>query len=109
MIPAIRAFTEKQHVVLSVLLSTKPLTLENTKGAIKKGQSRENGSIGYTRRRKTKQKHNIIYVGYYYTQTNTNNVNKTWTLLQTTRGKDEPNIVFFCGNRNGHHNRELRT
>jgi hypothetical protein len=45
MIPAIRAFTEKQHVVLSVLLSTKPLTLENTKGAIKKGQSRENGSI----------------------------------------------------------------
>jgi hypothetical protein len=60
MIPAIRAFTEKQHVVLSVLLSTKPLTLENTKGAIKKGQSRENGSIGYTRRRKTKQKHNII-------------------------------------------------
>ena len=24
-------------------------------------------------------------------QTNTNNINKTWTLLQTTGGKDEPN------------------
>jgi hypothetical protein len=28
-------------------------------------------------------------------QTNTNNVNKTWSLLQTTGGKDEPNIVFM--------------
>jgi hypothetical protein len=27
-------------------------------------------------------------------QTNKNNVNYTWTLLQTTGGKDEPNIVF---------------
>ena len=26
--------------------------------------------------------------------TNTNNVNKTWALLQTTGGKDEPNMVF---------------
>jgi len=26
-------------------------------------------------------------------QTDTNNVNKTWALLQTTGGKDEPNIV----------------
>jgi hypothetical protein len=31
----------------------------------------------------------------------TNNGNKTWTLLQTTGAKDEPNI-FLCGNRNGH-------
>jgi hypothetical protein len=30
---------------------------ENT-GGIKKGQSIETGNIGYTRRRKTKQKHN---------------------------------------------------
>ena len=29
-----------------------------------------------------------------YTQANTNNVNKTWAVLQTTGGKDEPNIVF---------------
>ena len=32
--------------------------LENNEGAIKKGQSRETGNIGYTRQRKTKQKHN---------------------------------------------------
>ena len=34
------------------------------------------------------EKHYTICVGY---QTNTNNVNKTWAFLQTTRGKDEPN------------------
>jgi hypothetical protein len=28
-------------------------------------------------------------------QTNTNNVNKMWVLLQTTGDKDEPNIVFM--------------
>ena len=50
--------------------------LENTEGAIKNGQSRETGNIGYTRRRKIKQKHNSICVGYHYAQTNTNNVNK---------------------------------
>jgi len=26
-------------------------------------------------------------------KTNTNNVNKTWVLLQTTGGNDEPNII----------------
>ena len=31
----------------------------------------------------------------HYMQTYTNNVNKTWVLLQTTGGKDEPNIVFM--------------
>ena len=31
----------------------------------------------------------------HYTQTNTNNVNKTRALLQTTGGKDGPNIVFM--------------
>ena len=49
----------------------------------------------YTRRRKTKQKDNTIGVGHHYTKTNTNNVNKTWTLLQTTGGKNEPNMVFM--------------
>ena len=58
-----------------------------------------------TRRRKSKQKHNIICVEHHYTQTNTNDVNKTW--LQTIGGKDEPNIIV-CGNPNGHHNTELR-
>ena len=61
--------------------------LENTEGAIKYGQSRETGNIGYTRWRQTKQKHNTIYVGHHNMQTNTNNVNKTWALLQG--GKDE--------------------
>jgi hypothetical protein len=30
-----------------------------------------------------------------YMQTSTNNVNKTWALIQTTKGKDEQNIVFM--------------
>ena len=60
--------------------------LENTEGTIKNGHSRDTGNIGYTRRRQTKQRH--------YTQTDTNNVNKTWGLLQATGGKDEPNIVY---------------
>jgi hypothetical protein len=37
------------------------------------GQSRANGNIGYTRRRKTKQKHSIC-VGQLYAQTSTNNL-----------------------------------
>jgi hypothetical protein len=35
------------------------------------------GTIEYTRRRQTKQKHNTICVGHHYVQANTNNVNKT--------------------------------
>ena len=58
-----------------------------------------------TRRRQTKQQHNTICVGHHYSQANTNNVNKTRALLQTTGGKDEP---FLCGNRNGHHNNTER-
>jgi hypothetical protein len=54
--------------------------LENTEGAIKKGQSRETGSTGYTRRRSTNQKLNTICVGHHYTQINTDNVNKTRVL-----------------------------
>jgi hypothetical protein len=49
---------------------------ENTESAIKNGQSSKTGNIGYTRRRKTKQKHNTICVGHHYTQTKTNYVNK---------------------------------
>ena len=55
--------------------------------------------------RQAKQKHNTICVGHHYAQTNTHNVNKTWALLETTGGKDEPN----SGNFNGHHNTERRT
>ena len=52
--------------------------LENTEGTNKDGQSRGTGNIGYTRQRKTKQKHNTICAGHHY--------------AQTTGGKDEPNI-----------------
>jgi hypothetical protein len=62
--------------------------LENTECATKKGQSNETSNIGYTRRRKTKQKQYVL-------DTTIRNVNKTWALLQTTGGKDEPNIVFM--------------
>ena len=91
-------------IVLSVILwSTdsdypfgicKPF-IENTEVTIKNGQSREIGDIRYTRRRKTNQKHNTICGGRHYTQTNINNVNKTRGRLQTTGGKDEPNISFM--------------
>jgi hypothetical protein len=40
-------------------------------------------------------------------KTKTNNINKTCALLQTTGGKDKPNIVL-CGNRKEHHDTELR-
>ena len=43
--------------------------------------------------RQAKQKHNTICVGDQYSQTNTNNVNTKWDLLQTSGGKDEPKIV----------------
>jgi len=44
------------------------------------------------------EKHNTLCVGHHNAQKNTNNVNKTWALLQRTWGKDEPNIIL-CGNR----------
>ena len=63
--------------------------------------------MGYTRRGQTEQIH-IIRVGHQCTQTNICNVNKTCTLLQTTGGKDESNIVFMR-NRNRTHNVYNRT
>ena len=48
-------------------------------------------STQYTGRRKKNKKTTTIQ----YTQTNTNNVNNTWGILQITGGKDEPNIVFM--------------
>ena len=74
-----------------------------------KGHYKETGNKVYRRRRKTKEKNTSICVGHHYTQTHTNNVNKTCTLLQTTGCKDEPNIVFICENRNGNHNTKLTT
>ena len=55
--------------------------LENTEGPNKNGQFTEIDNIEYTRHRQTKQKHNTICVENHYTQTNTNNVSKIWSLL----------------------------
>ena len=54
-----------------------------------------------------KQKHNTTRVGHHSTQANTNNINntdKTSALLQTTRGKDEPNMVFMRTSQHGTQN-----
>jgi len=68
--------------------------LEITAGAIKRGQSRTHGNIGYTRRRKKKTQHNMCWTPLCANiQTYTNNVNKTYSLLQITGSKDEPNIA----------------
>jgi len=77
--------------------------LENTEVAIKMDNLEKLATYGTQDEDKTKQKtqHNM-----HYTQTNTNNVYKTWALLQTTGGKDEP-TSFVCGNRNVHDNTEL--
>ena len=44
---------------------------------------------------KVKQNHNIIYDVHHNTEANTNEVDKTSAPIQTTRGKDNPNIVFY--------------
>ena len=60
------------------------LNVREYQRAIQKWQSRETDNLGYTRRSKTKQKDNTMYVGHHYSQTNTINVNKTCALQQTT-------------------------
>ena len=78
-------------------------TYENTERAMKSCHPRETGNIGYTRRRQTKHKHNIICVGHHYAQTNKNNVNKKYKQLEVKTNR----TWFLYGNRNGH--TELRT
>ena len=61
------------------------VNVRKIEGAIKNGQCRETGNIGYTRyktktkknQKNPKKPHKTICVGHHYTQTNTNNVNKT--------------------------------
>jgi hypothetical protein len=64
--------------------------LENTKGAIKNRHSRETGNIGYTRRRKIKQKHNTISVGHHFAQTTINNIMENTTRISETRNRTTP-------------------
>jgi hypothetical protein len=47
----------------------------------RRGPEKGNPEKLATRRIKTKQNHSTICVGHHYTQTNTNNVNKTYTHL----------------------------
>ena len=74
-------------------------------------QSIETDNAGHTRQRikpnKNKQKTNTMCIGHHYPQANTNNVNKTWTLLQTTGGKDEPTIV--CMRKSQHETQNVKT
>ena len=63
-------------VILLDFVSKCIQTLQNTEGVIINGQSRETGSIGYTSRRQTKQKHNTTCVGLHYKQTNTTNLRR---------------------------------
>jgi hypothetical protein len=75
------------------------------------GKSIETGNAGHTRKRiktnKNKQKTNTMCVGHHYPKANTNNVNKTWALLQTTGGKDEPTIV--CMQKSQHGTQNVKT
>jgi hypothetical protein len=56
---------------------------------LKKGQSRDTGNTGLTKRRKnkTKTQHNMHLTPPY--------TNRTYVLSQTTGGKDKPNIAFM--------------
>jgi hypothetical protein len=71
---------QKQRTINNCLhtFSFTTSTLDNTDVAIKNGQSRKTGNIEYKGRWQTMQKHNTICAGHHYTQTNTNNVSKTW-------------------------------
>ena len=67
----------------------------------RKGQSRIDNSerlatLGTQDEDKQNKKHNTICILHHYEQTNTNNVNKTWALLQTTTGgKDEIYVLLL--------------
>jgi hypothetical protein len=75
--------------------NTTPYVLDtNMRKQTQQKQSRENDNIGYTKRRQRKQKHNTPCDGHHYAQANTNDSNKICVRLQTTGGKDEPEIVF---------------
>jgi hypothetical protein len=60
-------------------------------------QRNRQNRVHKTKTNKTKTQHSLCWT-HHYAQTNTNNVNKICTFLQTTEGKDEPNIIS-CGNR----------
>ena len=66
---------------------------KNTEGAIKNGQSRETGNTEHTGRRKTKQKHNTIYIGHHYTQWPKEKRQKTNNYLQNSTHKTKDRVT----------------
>ena len=85
--------------------------LKKFEGSIKIDNPEKLATVGTQTkwRRQSNQKHNTICVGHQYTQTNINNINKTWTLLETKQPEVKTNQNSrLCGNRSGHHNTEHR-
>ena len=74
-------------------------SMHKTQDENKRNETQQNmcWTPAYTRHKaKTnKTKHNTICVEHHYKQANTNNVDKTRVLLQTTGGKDDPNIGYM--------------
>ena len=70
------------------------LATQCTQGEDKKKQKKQK------QKNKKNKKPTQYVLGHHYTQANTTNVNKTWTLIQTTGGKDESNIVFMQKSQN---------
>jgi hypothetical protein len=60
------------------------------------------------RARKTKKK-SPKYDWHHFMETYTNNTNNAWIFLQTTGGKDEPNIVMDITTKGNNKITELRT
>jgi hypothetical protein len=60
---------------INIYLRCTKLNVENTEGAIKDGQYIKTGKIGYTKRRKTKQRHHTINKG-------NNKITELRTILQ---------------------------
>jgi len=76
------------HCIILTYLKT------NKRKRIPKGQSKMDNPEKPATQDETPHK-NTICAGHHYTQSTTTNTSKTCALLQTTRGKDEPNVVFL--------------
>ena len=86
--------TNSKTMQLFIPAKTLVKTRQTKRRATKNGQSRETGDISAHKTKTTKKR-----VGHYYSQTNTNNINKTSALLQANEGKDELHMQV-CQNEN---------
>ena len=69
---------------------------DKSEEAIKNGQSRETDNILLTKHQTKKNSKKQTQGNMWWTLLCTNNIYKTWTLLQTTWGEGEPNIIGTC-------------